>query len=266
MPVGYTGKAALNGGTITSDILTPDGSDYTTSGNIPVNPSDKGYGPFAVCIYSKKSKKKSFMLLGDSIVRGFYGAGSSVFEDGVKDTGYTYLNCAFSGGRINAGANNTPTKRIALAKAAGCTEALIGYPTNDLDNSVSNAQILTDFTTLWSNLKTNGFNKLIQATCIPKTVDATSPGTPDPTPTGAFTGGASSFRAQWNATLRGLTLGLSNRPDVVFELADLLETSRDSGLWINPVTNTGDGIHPSIAGSTELVKPALITLLQGQGY
>lgn len=265
MPVGYTGKATLNGGTITSDVLTPDGSDYTTSGSIPVNPSDKGYGPSAVYIYSKKSKATSFLILGDSIARGFYGAGSSVYEDGINNAGYTYLNLAYSGGRVNAGANNTPTKRITLAQAAGCTDVFVGYPTNDLDNSISNATFAANFETLWTGLKSAGFKKIIQSTCLPKTTDATSPGTPDTTPAGAFTGGASSFRSQWNATLRGYTLGGSIRPDILHELADILESSRDSGLWLDPVANTGDGTHPSLTGAG-VVATDLTTKLGTWGY
>jgi hypothetical protein len=266
MPRAYTGKSSFNGGTITSQVITPDGSDYTTVGDIPTNPSDNGYGPYGVCAYGTDAKAISFGIFGDSIARGNYGTLSSVYEEGIIADGYTFINFAVSGGQLNSAPNNTPTRRMALAAATGCNHAIVGYGTNDIDiGNVALATMQTNATTMWTNLKSNGFKKIIQSTILPKTTDATSPGTVDTTPTGGFTGGASSRRSQYNAWLRGLTLGTSTTPDNIHELADVLESTRDSGLWLNPVTNTGDGTHPSNSGGATACTD-LATKLNLWGY
>lgn len=247
LPRAYNNGTSFEGGTIQSYLgATNDGSDYTTSGTQPTS-SGKGYGPSGICSREVGHKSRSFAIFGDSIYRGWSGV--SPAEVAAHDAGYGYINFSFSGGKIQSGGNQNPVRRRALMVAMGITDVLVNYPVNDLIAGRTVSQIQTDFSALWANLKADGIQKIIQATCTPKTDDATSPGTISTTPAGAFTGGASSYRSQINAWLRS-TVGQAGKPDLVWDFADLMETARDSGLWLNPTVNSGDGLHPSATGAT----------------
>jgi hypothetical protein len=180
---------------------------------------------------------------------------------GVLGAGYTYLNVAVSGSKITDGGNNLMPRRRALLKAANCLECIIGYPVNDLIAAKTNAQIQTAYIANWTALKGDGFGKIIQSTCSPKTV--TNISTPDTVPTGAFTGGAASFRSIHNAWLRSQA-GQANRPDFVYELSDVWETSRDSGTW-KDTTVTTDFLHPTATAATTAGNN-LTTFLASIGY
>lgn len=76
-----------------------------------------------------------------------------------------------------------------------------------------------------------------------------------PVSTGAWTSSGAQttsvnnmVRTQTNDWIRAL--GDAGEIDLCIEAADLLETSRNSGIWISPagVAQTGDGIHPNLAG------------------
>lgn len=252
IPRAYANAQPFNGVNVIGWTGAADGSDYTTSGSQP-NVSGKAYGAFAVCSREVGNKQKVFAIFGDSIARGNI-QGKSVFEDGILNAGYSFMNFSFSGSQINAGGNNSPNYKIALARAVGCSEVIMNYPVNDLINyngtTVTLATIQAAFTNLWTNLKSGGFIKIIQATCTPNTTDATSPGTPVTTPAGSFTGGSGSYRSVINAWFRSRTLGTVSTPDIIYEMSDVLESARDSGLWLNPPTNTVEGRHPSVAGAT----------------
>jgi hypothetical protein len=258
----YIHNATYEGGTVQGYMgATNDGSDYTLSGIQPTL-TGKAYGPTAICSRETGNKSRFFAICGDSISRGGQSGGVSFSEVGIAAAGYGYINVAFSGAKIQS--NTIMTLRRNLMKALGVTDIVMNYPVNDLINSRTVAQIQTDFTTLWANLKSDGIQKIIQATCTPNTIDATSPGTILTTPTGAFTGGGASYRSQCNAWLRSI-VGQSQKPDYIFEFADVLESSRDSGLWLNPTTNTSDGLHPSATGATTAGN-SLKTLLQSAGF
>lgn len=261
-PRAYTNNATFNGGTIQSWFgATNDGSDYTTSGNQPTA-FGVGFGPSAVCSRETGNKTRSFMIIGDSISRGNFSGGISFAEVAALGAGYSFLNFAVSGSKLVD--NTVQTKRIALARATGCTDVLMNYPINDISGSKTLSNIQTGFNALWSNLKAAGFDKIIQASCTPRTSDATNTGTPYATPAGAFTGGASSLRSQVNAWLRSVA-GQANKADYIFEFADVLESSRDSGLWLNPTVNTSDGLHPTATGATTAGN-AYKTFLQTIGF
>lgn len=258
----YIHNATYEGGTVLGYMgTTNDGSDYTLSGAQPTL-TGKAYGPTAICSRETGNKPRFFAICGDSISRGGQSGGVSLSEVGIAAAGYSYVNFSFSGAKLQS--NTIMPLRRNLMRALGVTDIVMNYPVNDLINSRTIAQIQTDFTTLWTNLKSDGIQKIIQATCLPYTTDATSPGTIVTTPTGAFTGGAASYRSQINAWLRSV-VGQAQKPDYIFEFADVLESSRDSGLWLNPATNTPDGLHPSATGATTAGN-SLKTLLQSVGF
>lgn len=262
IPKTYANNLVFNGVAIQGHAGTNDGSDFTLGGTQPTN-SNTVYGPFAVCSYETTNKAKSFAIFGDSIYQGNI-VGVSIAESAIKNASCGFLNLARSGAKLQGGAN--PSRRISLARLTGCTEVMMNYPVNDLEASRSVAQIKADFTSLWTNLKTAGFSKITQGTCFPRTTDATDPSTPKSTPAGAYTGGAASFRSLINEWMRsGISLGTATTPDYIFEQSDILETARDTGLWLNPTVNTYDGIHPSATGATT-VATAGTTFLQSKGY
>lgn len=262
LPRAYSNGAAFEGGNIQSYLSTTnDGADYTTAGNQPTS-SGKGFGPSAVCSVETGNKNRSFAIIGDSISRGSLSGGVSFSEIASIGAGYGFLNLSYSGAKIQN--NTTMLRRRALMQAIGITDVLMNFPVNDLSAGRTLAQIQADSNTLWTNLKADGIQKVIQATCLPYTTDNTSPGTIVVTPAGAFTGGASSLRSQINAWFRSVE-GQTNKPSHIFEFADILETARDSGLWLNPTTNTTEGLHPSATGAT-LAGNAYTTFLQSKGF
>jgi len=262
----YQNGVAFEGGTIQGfTSVTNDGNDFTVGGTQTTN-AGAAYGPMAVCSNEIENKVRSFALFGDSIMRGNFSNFISFGEVGTVGAGYTYLNLSFSGAKFVDGGNQNPARRIALARAAGCTDVIMNYPINDISSGTTNATIQTAMTNLWTNLKSGGFSRIVQATCTHRTIDGTSPGTPMTTPAGAYTGGTSSFRSLMNTWIRGRTLGTSSTPDTIFEMADTLETARDSGLWLNPTVNVqSDGLHPSVTGSTTSGN-ALTARLLATGY
>jgi hypothetical protein len=263
LPRAYTNSATFDGVAIQGWTGAADGSDYTTTGSQPTN-AGKAYGPFAISSREVGNKSKSFAIFGDSIARGNI-VGKSCFEDGIVAAGYTFINCAFSGAKVGDGANQNPVRRKALALAAGCTDAIINYPVNDLINNTAEATIQSAFTALWTNLKSaSGFGKIIQATCTPKTVVDYL--TPDPTPVNVFTGGAASRRAllnNWQRTT--VTRGTATSFDYLFDMANVTESPADSGQWLDNIIPHTDFLHLSVSGATTTCS-ALQTALPTYGY
>ncbi len=241
----YDNAATFEGGTVQGWTGANDGSDYTTSGTQPTV-TGSVFGPVAVCSREFGNPSRSFAILGDSIARGSSSSYVSYAEIAIQARGRMYLNVSYPASRINTASNKTMPYRRALLKAANCLDCMIGFPINDLGSGFSNATIQSDMITLWTNLKNDGFGSIIQCTCSPRTT--TDINTPEPAPAGFFTGGASSWRSVYNAWLR-TQAGLSNRPNYVYEFADILEQSRDSGKW-KDATLTTDFLHPNITGAS----------------
>jgi hypothetical protein len=241
----YNNGSTYEGGTIQAWTGTDDGSDFTTSGNQPTI-SGAAFGPAAICSREFGNPKTSFALIGDSLVRGGSSGGVSYAEVAAIARGRTYLNVSFPGASVSTFSNYNMPRRRALLKATNCLDCLIGYPINDLSASRTNAQVQTDMIALWTALKGDGFGRIIQSTCSIRTI--TDINTPAPTPTGAFTGGASSFRAVHNTWLR-TQAGLTNRPDFIYEFADTLELTRNSGTWKDTSVTT-DFLHPTASAAT----------------
>lgn len=256
----YNNGSTYEGGTIQAWTGTDDGSDYTTSGSQPTL-AGQAFGPAAICSREIGNPATSFALIGDSIVRGGSSGGISYLELAAIAKGRTYLNVSYPGAAVSTFSNYNMPRRRALLKAANCLDCLMGYPVNDLSAGRTNSQIQTDMIALWTALKGDGFGKIIQSTCSPKTI--TNITTPAPTPTGAFTGGAASFRSVHNTWLRAQA-GLANRPDFIYELSDVWEASRDSGTWKDTSVTT-DFLHPTATAATEAGNN-LTTYLGSIGY
>jgi len=190
--------------------------------------------------------------VGDSIIQGA--------NDGFQDVGYAtraldaagipWIRVAKGGGSAYNMLGRAARARLSLAKY--CTHAIVGYGTNDL-NAQSAATIQGNLQTLWKLL--TGFNlKVFACTVTPPTnsSDAWTSATQTPNPSEAQVG-ATGQRSILNNYIRTTPSPLSG----YFEVADAVETSRNSGKWKFP-NITDDGLHPANNGHIAII-PAIDT-------
>ncbi len=239
--------------------------------NAAATTTRRGYGPAAVKAtgFVGVPVAKAFAAVGDSIVMGatdVYDAAAT----GHGNLGYFGKACAGRYPVINLGIagtsaqNNLPasfTRRAALLGRIGVTHIFCDWSVNDISAARTAAQLASDVAAIAAGFKTAVPGvRIVWSTLTPRTssTDAwktSANQTAFATPAGAFTGGASSMRSQFNALLRGGIGGI----DSVFEAADAVETVRDGGLWragegSTHLTNIGatsdaatnDGLHPTV--------------------
>ncbi len=254
------------------------GVDRTASGTITnAAPSStrRGYGPVAIkaTAFSGSPVAKAFAGVGDSLIMGSTdaldaiasGHGNIGYLGKAVSGSYPYINLGIAG---TTAMNNVPanfTRRAALLAKIGVTHIFSDWSINDLTASRTAAQLAGNVSSIAQGFKTAVPGvKVIWATLTPYTTSSdgwktTANQTIRTTPSGAFTGGSSSIRSQFNATLRGGISGV----DFVFDAADNAETARDSGVWragegSTHLTNSGattdaftsDGLHPAALNTT----------------
>lgn len=227
------------------------------------------FGPLAI-IGRGNLKQSAVLITGDSIAQG---EGDASMTDGgffvraLNDAGIPWSSVAFYG--ETAGQWDTQISRLSRVAVARYTgNAVTDYGTNDFNFGANLLTTQTRCVAMWQTLWSRGA-KVWATTLLPKVTSSdrftTSSGQ---TPvTGFATGG---IRSQFNAWLRGgapinpttfapvaigtagaLIAGTNPHPlKGYFEAADLVETSRDSGLWITNGRNVTDGAIASGALST----------------
>lgn len=179
-------------------------------------------------------------LLGDSRVFGQLDAFTScVYNDSgemARSLGpfMGYINGGIPSESANhlATASTWMTQRIALAQSY-CTHVLCNLGINDVNLlSRTGAQAFADLQTVWAYF---GDMPILQSTVAPVSTSTDSWATT----ANQTTAGSNTNRVALNASIRatGLVAG-------VIELADVVESGRDSGLWAVPGYTT-DGIHES---------------------
>ena len=139
---------------------------------------------------------------------------------------------------------------------SGSSHVAVALGTNDLlNNTRSYAQIVGDLTTIYRAVIAEGA-KPVGVTVPPRSssTDAWATAANQTVDRVPYQGGASSIRSQVNAWIRAGGGGLLSG---FIELADVVETARDSGLW--KAGYTTDGTHPNatahaaIAAAVDLV-------------
>lgn len=222
-----------------------------TDGGATTSAGGYAYHPCAVIGRTLKPVA-SVLLVGDSIIQGA--------NDGFQDVGYAakaldaagipWIRVAKGGGSAYNMAGRAARTRLSLAKY--CTHAIVGYGTNDL-NAQSATTIQGNLQALWKLLV--GYNlKVFACTVTPHTnsSDSWASATQTPNPSEAQVG-ATGQRSILNDYIRTTPSPLTG----YFDVADAVETSRNSGKWKFP-NITDDGLHPTTNGHIAII-PAINT-------
>lgn len=223
------------------DAFVFNGTDQTMSGTVTDSGNGVGFFPYAIVAISSK---RVIALMGDSRV---VGAGDQTL-DATGDMGcferplaptYATLNLSRAGGFTGDWLAGAAPKRLALAQAYA-TDAVCNYGINDLVSLGSSpATLEANLVAIRATLPTLRY---FQGTIV---VDAASTDNwatlANQTPVAA-----NANRVIVNNWIRPNTGGFTG----VIELADVAESSRDSGKWKvdgTPFkyTSDGTGIHES---------------------
>lgn len=224
----------IHGGASFGNEGMTDDADLTTTGSGAVTVAiGYGYGPYQ--IIANTNTLASIFVEGDSIAGG-------TGDDGT--TGYTAEHYLSDKGWIARVVNHTrPIKFNAKAGTTASqhatntyTNAEYGYHTyllcelgvNDLSGSV--ASIKASLKSIWDTARTAGL-RIAQTTLVP---DGNS--------------GHETTRTTINDWIRGR--GDANEIDYVVEVADAVETARNSGVWRTGYS--GDNLHPNTTGHTAI--------------
>lgn len=214
------------------------------------NPSASvvAYGP---CAIIGTTTRASVFFAGDSRV---VGAGeSAASQDPIGSKGlferaigkeFAFINAAASGDRVETALAGY-ARRLALAQY--CSHVVSNYGINDIIVGRTAAQVLADLSSFGALF---GTKPISQATLDPAT---------DSTDTWATT--ANQSKKGYEQVRLDVNRGIRRVPapyQRMFDVADVMETSRDSGIW-NPLY-TGDGLHASSLGGLKLEQSRAIDL------
>lgn len=255
------------GGTIPVNVATAGaneggvtgGTDLTTSGTIAG--TIYAYGPAAVLAATTGAVPRLVAGVGDSITQG---TGDGPLDGGwltraSESQGFPLIKTALSG---ETGAQFLTTHNR-LPLILGATHATVLYGTNDLNNAITLAQVQAILVSIWKRLAARTI-KPYAVTIPPRTTSTDAFAT-----TANQTATASNpTRIQINDWLRAgapltaagvattagapgsIVAGQPGHPLVaysaaspIFDLADVVESARNSGVW--KLNSTGDGTHPS---------------------
>jgi hypothetical protein len=244
------GGEALATNASASDHTTTVGGETTAIGS-PTNI----FGPFAVCgrpLYPSLSDVSVFAL-GDSITFGF-AEHNSMTGDSDHNAGWVERwlgQSAYRYGMVNSGVSSTKANQwvtlasggnmaVVQAMADLFTHALISLGTNDFGNDSGSTVYANNCTiAAWLYNSMGIRSVLVTQTPVSSSTDSWATLTNQ-----TFSGPNNSRRIDYNTLVR--SNGHSTGVIGYVELADILESSRDSGKWIVDGTAnkySSDGIH-----------------------
>ena len=219
--------------------------DRTMSGTITNNSGNTGI--FTPVLIVGPTNARSVLVLGDSRQRGVhetYTSSANRGEIGRAIGGsVAYINAGIAGDTV-AGLVASFSRRLSLANY--CTHVTCSFGINDLSLSATPASIVAGIQ--------NIAGKLSGKPVYTSTVAPATTSTDGWVTTGNQTAGSTNAnRITLNGLIRAGISGLSG----YFEIADAVETSRDSGIW--KANYTDDGVHAVDLGAdaiTPVVTPA----------
>lgn len=204
----------------------------------------RGYGPSAIT-GEINDHCASVLIMGDSLALGFKDSGTADYEMGhiARALGNAFGH-AFSAELGNAaywevlnyGSVQNNTKLACFARKF--TDVIVQLGTNDVGApSASLAQMETQFTAFVNNLAAR--NVRVHACTLPPNTTSTDDWT---TTTHQTPQAHDSWRTGFNDFLRAVPAPLYS----CFEVADAVETARNSGIW--KANYTPDGVHMNATG------------------
>lgn len=245
------GKAFLAGDGLSYGATAP-GSDPTLTNFTPTLAGNLGietYSPINVIGRTAKPQH-SVLMVGDSRMVGFGEAttGSAQGEQGWAERALSnkvpWCNMSVCGFEIVEWLTQAIDSLSAYdSNQPAFTTLLDNLAINDINGGTSLAVLQSYKTGLWSAAQARGMNVWV-STVEPYTTGTwTSAGGQTP----AANTGPNSVRTQYNDWLRSLPAGITG----VLDVAALVETATDSGIWISPggVAYTNDGLHENAAGA-----------------
>lgn len=273
-------------------LTTAAGSDYTaTTSGQPAANSSAAFAPSLVTVIPEKPYP-SVALIGDSItantgdtttdaintiagvlpgwaLRALSSDGSGRYRPRVPA-----VNLSISGELAsNIATISKSSKRFALVDASGATHAFVALGTNDLNQGGTVASLQVNLLTIWGWLAHRGI-KVYANTLVPlaptstdtfATVANQTPSANDPNRVtynnwlrdGAPVTSALVAVAAGTTTAGTLRVGQPGHPLTGYiELADAVESSRDSGKWQVGMVMTASPLHPSTAGHQAMAAAA----------
>jgi len=211
-------------------------TDKTMSGTITNTGGNTGaYTPLLIV---SNTVVPSVFILGDSRQRGALEAFDSSGDRGevTRSVGPTmgYINCGISGDTV-VQFNASYAKRMALSLY--CSHATCGYGINDLAVSTPPATIAANLVVVAARFT----GKPIYMNTV---VLTSSSGNGWIDAGGQTVGATNAARVTLNGLIRAGIAGAT----AYIEVADQVETARDSGIWKFP-GYTSDGVHETLSGS-----------------
>lgn len=188
-------------------------------------------------------------LLGDSVMAGYGETAASRPASGwgygrrALNNAFPFL-CVAASGELAAQWGQAATgagRRLRSSLLDGCTHAVGNHGINDLKAGASLATIQARLVEIWTALSKRGI-AVYQATITPFTTSGD--GWTSLTQTKALAD--DTVRTGLNDWIRTIPAPLTG----CFEIADLAESARNSGLW--KPGYTGDGTHPNSTGHAAL--------------
>ena len=235
VPGNKTG-AIINGSAILTDQTLRTGGETTTT--------FVGYGASAVLGMPAETQPNTYLALGDSITEGSYDTTSSFGGWPIRvssSKSRAIINTGDSGLMASTGYADASKCWDTLRVGDACSHAIVLLGSNDLNNSRTDIQIIADLTRIIQRLQAIG-----------KTVDLC---TITPFANAANTAPKSfeSYRVAVNTWIRNTSTSLGVRN--IYDTADAMETSRNSGLWktgyfSTNATDVGNdaSLHPNATG------------------
>lgn len=238
-PVGIQQESGSNEGLAQGDI--------TASGTItPTAPESNCFHPLFILGNpdpSVSNNNSSVLFLGDSITAGvganYYGnsyahISGQLFRRGI-------LVGAVTGDKGSSFSASPSYGKYRMLLAQYATHAVIAFGANDLGVGNENTAIqIQGYNTVIANRLIAMGLKVYLVTIPPRTTSTDGYATTvNQTPSTGYTGGATSERAKYNAWVRTKPAPFTD----YIELADIVESGRDTGLW-KPLYTT-DGYHPN---------------------
>lgn len=232
-------------------------TDKTTNGATIATSTDYLYGPTAILGIPELLSKPFVAIVGDSITAGVNDANmNSWVVRALNALSVPWVNLSMSSEATFRWATN-PYRYRRAPLLSYCTHIICEQGINEITSA--QATLLADAQTVWNYLTATGL-PVYQTTITPKvtTTDAYA------TLANQTVTADESKRLALNALIRSKPAPLAG----YLEIADLIESSRDSGKFnVDGTANkwTADGIHPTTYGHTTMGTAAVPLLRTALG-